>query len=139
VDGMELHDRRVPIGVLRLARDSAKTVAPWIGHRGAPARIWRSVTPVVLTGHWRRGRSVDACLARTLAQQGFPADALESLATFTGPLVPKSASACDYRVHGYLASTRRVHAELVFRKPISGPLIIGRGRFAGLGLFIPAD
>ena len=62
---------------------------------------------------------------------------VESLATFAGPLVPKCAAARDYRVQGYLATTPRVHAEVIFRQPRRGPLILGRGRFAGLGLFIP--
>jgi CRISPR-associated protein Csb2 len=139
LDGMELHDRDRPIGRLQVAREKAKTLAPWINNRGIPARVWRSVTPVILTGYPRRGRSLDACLARTLSQQGFSAESLESVATFAGPLVPKTESAHDYRVQGYLATTHRVHAEIIFRKPISGPLIIGRGRFAGLGLFIPVE
>ena len=139
LDGMELHDRDRPIGRLRAVTNTAKTLAPWINNQGVPARVWRSVTPVILSGHPRRGRSLEACLARTLAQQGFSAETLESVATFAGPLVPKSAVACDYRVQGYLSTTRRVHAEIIFRKPISGPLIVGRGRFAGLGLFIPAE
>ena len=139
LDGMELHDRDRPVGRLQAVTDAAKTLALWIDNRGAPVRVWRSVTPVILTGHPRRGRSLEACLARTLAQQGFPAETLESVATFAGPLVPKCAPACDYRVHGYLTTTRRVHAEVIFRKPISGPLIVGRGRFAGFGLFIPGE
>jgi CRISPR-associated protein Csb2 len=140
LEGTELYDRDRPIGRLQALPNKAQAslLAPWIQHRDGPARIWRSVTPVILTGHPRRGRSLEACLSRTLAQQGFPAETLESVATFTGPLVPKSVPARDYRVQGYLTTTRRVHAEIIFRKPISGPLIVGRGRFAGFGLFIPA-
>ncbi len=137
LDGMELHDQDRSVGRLQAVADVAKSLAPWIDNRGIPARVWRSVTPVILTGHPRRGRTLEACLARTLAQQGFPAETLESVATFAGPLVPKCAAARDYRVQGYLTTTRRVHAELIFREPISGPLIVGRGRFTGFGLFVP--
>jgi CRISPR-associated protein Csb2 len=141
LDGMDLHDRGHPVGRLQMVPDRLQTslLAPWMNNRGEPARVWRSITPVVLSGYARRGRSLEACLARTLAQQGFPAETVESVATFAGPLVPTSTAARDYRVQGYLSTTRRVHAEVIFRKPVSGPLIVGRGRFAGLGLFLPAD
>jgi CRISPR-associated protein Csb2 len=40
-------------------------------------------------------------------------------------------------VRGYLSSTRRFHSEILFRHPVQGPLVVGRGRFAGFGLMMP--
>ena len=56
----------------------------------------------------------------------------------TGPLVPHSESARSYHVRDDYLRTPRYHAEIKFRTPQRGPLVIGRGRFVGLGLMMPA-
>jgi CRISPR-associated protein Csb2 len=133
--GASLMDNGHPRGELRLltAREQARVLYPFLG----PARRWRSVTPVILTGFTRRGRSAESCLARALSQQRLPLEEIESLATFSGPIVPTAERAPDYRVQGYLATTPRFHTEIFFRRPVRGPLIVGRGRFSGFGLLIP--
>ena len=125
-----------PRAELRLLtpREQQRVLHPFIG----PARRWRSLTPVILTGFTKRGRPAEVCLVRTLVQQGVPPEALESLAVFTSPIVPTACRALDYRVQGYLAETPRIHAEVVFRRQMRGPLVVGRGRFSGFGLFMPA-
>ena len=32
-----------------------------------------------------------------------------------------------------------VHARLVFGEPVEGPVLLGAGRYQGLGLFLPGD
>jgi CRISPR-associated protein Csb2 len=32
-----------------------------------------------------------------------------------------------------------VHAVLRFARPVAGPLVLGRGRYRGLGLFLPLE
>lgn len=139
LDSLELRDREQPVGVIRLASSKAQTAAlrPWIGLGGVSAQAWRSITPVILTGHPRQGRSLEKCLLRTLAQQGISLENVESVATFTGPTVPKSVAAREYRVRDYLSTTRRVHVEIIFREAVRGPLVLGRGRFVGFGLMFP--
>jgi CRISPR-associated protein Csb2 len=134
--GAEVVDNGRPRAELRLLtpHEQQRVLHPFLG----PARRWRSLTPVILTGFTRRGRPAEVCLVRALAQQGLPPEAIESLAVFTGPIVPTACRALDYRVQGYLATTPRIHAEIVFRRPIRGPLVAGRGRFSGFGLFMPA-
>jgi|GEM_PF-2765618 len=140
IDGMELMDRGRSVGVLRLARPDLlrTTLAFWSSLAGQPAKIWRTVSPIILTGHPRRGRNLEACLARALTQQGISLALIESVATFSGPLVPKCPAAREFCVADYLSTTRRVHAEIIFRKPITGPLVVGRGRFAGFGILLPS-
>lgn len=153
LDGMTLEDERTD----KLSNDSEQEPAPqtrgylrrvptreadqalvhWKGIDDSGARVWRTVTPIILTGHMREGRTPEKCLARALSQQGIAPEAIESVATFSGPIVPKAVTAREYRVRGYLSNTRRLHAEIIFRKPTSGPLVVGRGRFAGFGLMIP--
>jgi len=140
LDGMALEDSGRIVGALRAASTdtSHNTIRRWRTHGGEPARTWRTVTPIILTGHARRSRSPEMCLVRALRQQGVATESIETLATYAGPIVPKCPPAPQFRVAGYLATTRRVHAEIIFRVPIKGPLIVGRGRFAGFGLMIPS-
>jgi CRISPR-associated protein Csb2 len=138
LDGATLEDNGKVRGELRIC-----------GHNGyerlfkpvfeGPKRRWLSLTPVVLTGFTRRGRSAEKCLLRCLNQQGYAAHNIETIATYSGPIIPNTDSALNYRVQGYLSTTPRVHSEIIFKNPIRGPLIVGRGRFSGLGLFIPAE
>lgn len=139
IDGMELVDRGRCVGYLRVARPDTqrRTLAFWSRLAGEPAKTWRTFSPIILTGHPRRGRTLEACLARALTQQGISLDTIESVAAFSGPLIPKSPHAGEFRVADYLSTTRRIHAEIVFRYPTTGPLVVGRGRFAGFGILLP--
>ena len=134
--GALLEDNGKPRGELRLLtpRERDRVLAPLVG----PSARWRSLTPVVLTGFTRRGRSAEMCLVRGLVQQAFRTEDIKSVAAFTGPIVPTVQPARSYRVQGYLGTTPRIHAEIIFRRQVHGPLVVGRGRFAGLGLFVPA-
>jgi CRISPR-associated protein Csb2 len=133
--GALLEDNGKARGELRLltAREQQRVLAPLAG----PAKRWRSVTPVVLTGFTRKGRAAEACLLRALLQQGFRAEDIESVAAFTGPVVPTAQPARAYRVQGYLDTTPRIHVEVIFSRQLAGPLVVGRGRFTGFGLLIP--
>jgi CRISPR-associated protein Csb2 len=133
--GALLEDNGKARGELRrlTPREQQRVLGPLAG----PARRWRSILPVILTGFTRKGRSAEACLVRSMVQQGFCAEDIESVAAFTGPVVPTAQPARAYRVQGYLNTTPRVHAEVVFRRRVSGPLVVGRGRFTGFGLLIP--
>jgi CRISPR-associated protein Csb2 len=133
--GALLEDNGRSRGELRLLtpREQQRVLAPLSG----PAVRWRSLTPIVLTGFTRKGRAVEVCLVRALVQQGFRSEDIERVAAFTGPLVPTALPARAYRVQGYLKTTPRIHAEIIFRRRVTGPLVLGRGRFAGFGLAIP--
>jgi CRISPR-associated protein Csb2 len=140
IDGIELMDRGRTVGFIREAQPDIRrrTLAIWSTLAGQPAKVWRTVSPIILTGHSRRGRALEVCLARALTQQGISPDTIESVATFSGPLVPKCPAAREFRVADYLSTTRRIHAEIIFRKAITGPLVVGRGRFAGFGILLPS-
>ncbi|HWS88325.1 MAG TPA: type I-U CRISPR-associated protein Csb2 [Pyrinomonadaceae bacterium] len=104
---------------------------------GQSSRLWRSVTPVILTGFNRRGRKPEQLLYRALNQIGIDNAAIESVAVYRSPLVPRTFRPMDYRLSGRLNENPRYHAEVIFKRPVSGCLIIGRGRHAGLGLMMP--
>lgn len=105
------------------------------------ARVWRSVTPVVLSGFNRRGRKPEQLLYRALNQIGIETDAIESVAVFRSPIVPKTFRPMDYKIapNDYLNESPRYHAEIIFKRPVRGVLVVGRGRHAGFGLMMPVE
>ncbi|WP_179138099.1 type I-G CRISPR-associated protein Csb2 [Candidatus Entotheonella palauensis] len=76
-------------------------------------------------------------MVRALIQAGFAATDIDSVAVFSSPLLPKTERALEYRVQGHLNSTPRYHAEVIFRHPVVGPVVVGRGRYSGFGLMMP--
>lgn len=116
-----------------------------------PARRWISATPVALDrnpGNLRsrdagtRQRAFDqahAIISEGCKRQGLPAPLIElSFAPMIAGSVPVSAFEPFPREPGRLRRVR-VHAELLFEEPVRGPLILGAGRFLGLGLFRPIE
>lgn len=141
-------------GVMRLSRmhDAASSVTlarrTWAG----PATVWDSVTPIALGRHpgdlWggspRRVERAHRAAASTVAQAcghvGLPAPT--SVAVQLSPLMTGSRDARDFPefVQGRgQAAVRRalVHARIVFPEPVTGPLVVGAGRYRGLGLLRP--
>lgn len=108
---------------------------------GNSAKVWRSVTPIILSGFTRRGRKPEHLIYRALNQIGIENDAIESVAVFRRPLVPKTFRAVDYKIaeNDYLSESPRYHAEIIFKRPVRGVLVVGRGRHAGFGLMMPFE
>ncbi len=140
LNGRRIKDNGKAIGMLRRAESETRdsVLRLFIGDI-KPCRVWRTVTPIVLPGMTRRGRPASQLVLRALKQAGISESDVYSIATYSGPIVPKTVHALDYRVSGYLSDTRRYHAEVVFNRSVIGPLVIGRGRHSGLGLMMPFD
>jgi CRISPR-associated protein Csb2 len=138
INGISLKDQQAMIGYLRKASLNDSVLRLFT--RKA-CRVWRTVTPIIMTGLMRRGRGAEVLVVRALKQTGMNENDIESIATFSGPIVPKTAHALDYRIEkdSYLAQTPRYHAEVIFRRPVEGALVIGRGRHSGFGLMIPCS
>jgi CRISPR-associated protein Csb2 len=138
LNGRSLKDDGKIVGrLLRAASEKRDTVLRLFIRDEQPCQVWRTVTPIVFTGLTRRGRPPEKLIARALIQAGFSATDIDSVAAFSGPILPKTTRALEYRVNGYLNSTPRYHAEVIFKRPVIGPLVIGRGRHAGFGLMMP--
>lgn len=130
VDPLALPGGRRP---LRLSDDISPlwALSPerWIG----PATRWATVTPVILDRFPRRARTAREELLTTLANAGLPEpDELELLA---GPPVTGTPRAGSLR--GTVPPGQRVHVRLRFASPVRGPVLAGRGRFRGIGVFVP--
>ena len=112
-----------------IAELATLSVERWQG----PATDWATVTPVVLDRFPRRGRSPRDELLTSIAHAGLP-DPTE-VQVLAGP--PLTAAPPGGTLRGEIPPGIRVHARVRFAHPIRGPVLIGRARFRGVGLFLP--
>ncbi len=110
------------------------------------ARVWASCTPVVLDRHLKKdGAERDAEIAELLRQAcaniGLPPPARIAVGKHSAvegapAAYPSrgSPSWMRWRLPESVASRRLTHAILQFDAPVAGPVILGAGRFVGLGL-----
>jgi CRISPR-associated protein Csb2 len=131
------------VDTLRLERLTAESTPAlnlrpdtWKG----PARCWASVTPVLLDRFPKRGgRGVQDIIARGCEHVGLPRPA-EVVAGHHSPLygVEPSFRFLMQRPAGPGAKARLyTHVTLAFAEPVRGPLVLGAGRYFGLGLLRP--
>ena len=120
-----------------------------------PSRWWASVTPVALPTHpgdLRRGSAAarvkawaraEEAVARSCEHVGLPrpADMRVSLISHFVGARPASDYPTFRQGHGADGGVvrRLVHASIEFAEPVRGPLMLGSGRFLGLGLMRPID
>lgn len=98
------------------------------------ARVWGTVTPIVLPGRDdRRSQKAVGLVLKALAQAGYTTP-VEEITLQAEPVFPGQERAGAYRVPVHLKAYPRTHALITFAEPVSGPVAIGGGRFAGLGL-----
>lgn len=134
----------LPVDAARLVPAEAgdRMLSHYLPENGA--RRWRSVTPVALP--WLRRRSeggrimreaaAAAALRQALRHAGITA-APEAIRLQQEPFAARGRQARNFAHPPRFPAARLVHAELRFAAPQTGPLVIGDGRFLGLGLFAP--
>ena len=143
--------RRGVVGMRRVFGNDAadaKTLDPGMWSR--PSRRWGSVTALALPREaykLTRGSPSDIRRAWRKAEE-----AVIEAARFAGlpeplradvgfdPPVRGGSHASDYPVFAQSRKQRLLlHAVVEFDKPAAGPLVLGSGRFRGLGLMLPLD
>jgi CRISPR-associated protein Csb2 len=148
-----------PVAMLSAIRDSDRNVV----HYTRSARVWSTVTPVVLPGFddpdglrnklnhrpngphrnadqqkslWERlNRRAVELIEKAFRQAGLPNELIR-------------AAELEYREVGFRAGVDlarrydlpplkypRCHVRVRFPQPIAGPLVVGAGRYRGLGVF----
>lgn len=117
-----------------------------LGHyAGAPSRRWRSVTPVALPRTPHRGgggaerlrSEADAAKALLQALRHAGLDSTAAAVRIQREPFDGNGTRADGLDAGRFDPGRLVHAELELPRPIGGPVVVGDGRFLGLGLFRP--
>jgi len=100
-------------------------------------RIWSTVTPVVLPG-FDDGNLVKAekLFVKAVRQAGLSIDGITDITLRRAPFWPGSQHPRNYHRAKYLNHLPVWHAQIEFREPVNGPLSIGSGRHAGLGIMV---
>lgn len=103
-----------------------------------PSRHWVSVTPVVHE-RWTKGAPDRAEVVRWCTHADLPSPVRFELGR--DPWLPGALNLHPEQVNRPGRSERRPysHALLEFAEPVTGPVVLGRGRQLGLGLMAPAD
>lgn len=147
---------------LRLGRRGVVRVERLVGAPGPvalrratwsrPAKTWISVTPVALGRHpgdlWGRTPAAVADAFKRAAETVRGAcghvglDAPVDVAVSLQPLLRGTRPARQHPPFGQGRGARRVrralvHTRVTFAEPIAGPLVLGAGRYLGLGLMRP--
>ncbi len=110
-----------------------------------PARIWASVTPIVLDRHLKRGNEAEvrALVVRACQNAGLPKPDPDRIRVGRHSAIrgapPARPSASEphwtrWRLPQSLKSRQLVHAVVDFEQGVRGPVLLGAGRFTGLGL-----
>ena len=111
-----------------------------------PSSVWASVTPVVLDRHLKRRDEDEAreLIAVACERAGLPRPSTSRIrvgkhSAIVGapPSRPPSGAPhwSGWRVPKHLATRPLVHVAIDFECDVEGPVLLGAGRFSGLGLF----
>lgn len=133
LDGVHLPDGRTA-GLVRSPPAERLPQALWARTWTGPATEWATVTPVVLDRPPKRAGEdrLRQALAESLSHAGYPTPVAVEISSFS-------------RFHGAPPAFRvpsprrkpRYHAVVRFAEPVAGPVIAGRLRYFGVGLFRP--
>jgi len=102
-----------------------------------PSCQWVSVTPVVLDRHPKKGKlTTEQIIADSCVRAGLP----RPIEVRVGHVSVLAGAPPVREFHGeskQTANRLRCHALLQFERPVRGPVLLGAGRFLGLGVFLP--
>lgn len=107
-------------------------LSPWT--YSATATNWGTVTPALLHRHPRSSRPVEGIVAQLCTQVGLP----EPIEIHASHVPPHAGAPLAGTVYGDRFRGRpRLHLRLCFNEPVRGPLLLGVGRYFGMGLMRP--
>ena len=119
--------------------DSSRQLALRVGNWIGPARVWKTVAPMMLPKFPRRHLSVEEVVVQACLDSGYPEPA--SVRAGSDPLLEGVPHARGFHVKPRQGRPPRplIHAELEFPMPVLGPVVIGAGRYAGYGACRPKE
>lgn len=97
-----------------------------------PAQRWVSATPVVLDRYPKGGVSAEDIVAQGCERAGYPRPSRVTLSQNSAMALPPAREFRLRKPGGLYA-----HAVLEFDTPVQGPVLVGKERYFGLGLFLP--
>lgn len=120
-----------------LAAPVAAGSEPVLGAYLQRARVWSTVTPIVLPGDYGGGnpRVMTRLLHKAIREAGIDPGLVEGVQLSRFPPLRRGVRVSDVRLKDWKAKNLILtHARLRLRAPIHGPVVLGRGRHYGLGL-----
>ena len=109
------------------------------------ANVWESATPVVLDHHPKRNKSpasivADACEKVGLPRPSHAHTSRHSSVRGAPPAYVKKDQSRGWHhpKPGFLDNKYVCHATIEFEQKVLGPVVLGAGRYYGLGLFLPS-
>ena len=142
LQGSPLHE---PLGLTPAADDGTRKQSlspePYLGG----SRRWASVTPIVLERHLKRrdDSEIRELVARACVNAGLPRPCLDRIRVSKHSAVHGAPPArplageppwTRWKTPRSLESRQLVHAVIDFEQELRGPVLLGAGRFTGLGL-----
>lgn len=121
------------------ARRWSLRTTPYVGK----SAWWATVTPIVLDRHLKRNDEAEVreLVGRACENAGFPCPDQVQIGKHSAiqgapPARPLAGEPpwARWKLPGSLRSRQLIHAVVEFEKPICGPVLLGAGRFTGLGL-----
>ncbi|QJW98354.1 type I-G CRISPR-associated protein Csb2 [Frigoriglobus tundricola] len=105
----------------------------------SPARIWTTVTPVMLPQFPRRGLGAEEVIAKACVDAGYPEPV--AVRVSFAPLVRGTPHSRAFHVKPRQGRPPRplTHAKIEFPVRVRGPVLIGAGRYAGYGVCRPCQ
>ena len=134
------------VALISAIPDSDATVQRYVrgSRKMQGAMTWATVTPLILPGRDdNRDKKTDGLIRKAIIQAGF-SDAMAKNAAVDWSkacFFPGGEHASRYFVPGHLRDYPRYHVRITWRTsagvptPVAGPIVIGGGRYSGLGLF----
>lgn len=135
------------VGPILVSADDRKMLVHYGVETGKTVRVWRTVTPAALPINRQRGktcgndRAINENQIAHAARQALRHAGLDAKAEIRHiqrePFDMKGACAGEFAHGKRFPAIRLYHLEVAFDVPIAGPILIGDGRYLGLGLMRP--
>jgi CRISPR-associated protein Csb2 len=126
-----------PIQIRYLEPGDSTLFSLQFGRYAKASDAWASVTPLVFDRHAKKGKlTAEQIVTDSCIRAGMPAPAEVRL----GPASAVHGAPLAKDFHGRSKQTEgrvRQHVLLRFDGRVRGPLLLGAGRFMGLGVFVP--
>lgn len=106
-------------------------------HYFRPSRTWCTVTPMIMPGDYAGSqRLLNRLLIKALRESGLDPGLVVRAEFSKQGFMPQAVRIRDLKLKNWKAKRLELqHVRLHFSNPIRGPIVLGRGRHYGIGLF----
>jgi len=132
-----------PFGIMTLERQDDQRLSLSPGRYTGEGKEWTTVTPIVLDHYPKKKRGAEDIVADSCVRIGLPRPIQVRVSRHSSVLAAPAAYIANGSKKGWqspkegsLNGRFLCHADIVFEESVRGPIIIGAGRYYGLGLCV---